>query len=192
MTNVVVQKPTITAVSPNSGSALGGTSVTITGTNFAGATAVKFGGTPAKSFTVKSATMIIAVSPVDASGTVDVTVTTRNGTNSPTKSDQFTFVMPQCKPGNGYGDKNKCHDDDHGNDGHGNDGHGNDGHGNDGHGNDGHHGDNGFGLEWCAGTLIAFRHAASGSPATALLGGLLTFVLAGTTLVRRKLRREMR
>ncbi len=38
-----VPAPTVTAISPNTGSTAGGTSVTITGTNFTGATAVKFG-----------------------------------------------------------------------------------------------------------------------------------------------------
>ena len=41
----------------------GGTSVTITGTNFTGATAVTFGGIAATSFTVNSATQITAVAP---------------------------------------------------------------------------------------------------------------------------------
>ena len=49
--------------------------MTITGTNFTGATAVKFGATNAASFTVNSATSITATSPA-GSGTVDVTVTT--------------------------------------------------------------------------------------------------------------------
>ena len=41
-------------MSPSSGSSAGGTSVTITGTNFTGATAVTFGSIPAASFTVNS------------------------------------------------------------------------------------------------------------------------------------------
>ena len=39
--------PTVSAVNPNAGPIAGGTSVTITGTNFTGATAVSFGGTAA-------------------------------------------------------------------------------------------------------------------------------------------------
>ncbi|WP_199222702.1 IPT/TIG domain-containing protein, partial [Dokdonella fugitiva] len=43
--------PTITTVAPAAGPAAGGQSVTITGTNLAGATAVSFGGTAATAFT---------------------------------------------------------------------------------------------------------------------------------------------
>ena len=52
--------------------------VTVTGTNFAGITAVSFGGVPAKSFTVESPTKILAVVGNGASG--DVSVTTPSGT----------------------------------------------------------------------------------------------------------------
>ena len=67
--------PSVTNVSPNTGSAAGGTPVTITGTNLAGASVVKFGSTNATAFTVNSATSITATSP-PGSGTVEVTVTT--------------------------------------------------------------------------------------------------------------------
>ena len=50
--------PTVTALNPTSGPTAGGTSVVIAGTNFTGATAVKFGATPATAFTVNSATQI--------------------------------------------------------------------------------------------------------------------------------------
>jgi hypothetical protein len=40
--------------------------VVITGTNFTGATAVRFGAVPATSFTVESATQITAISPPQA------------------------------------------------------------------------------------------------------------------------------
>ncbi len=67
--------PVVTAVSPASGATSGGTSVTITGTNFSGASAVKFGTTSATSFTVNSDTSITAIDPAKSSGTIDVTVT---------------------------------------------------------------------------------------------------------------------
>ncbi|MFG2094066.1 IPT/TIG domain-containing protein, partial [Streptomyces sp. NPDC048612] len=73
--------PTVTSVSPNSGSTAGGTTVTVTGTGFTGATAVRFGATPSPSFTVNSDTQITATSPV-GSGTVQVTVTTPSGTSN--------------------------------------------------------------------------------------------------------------
>ena len=48
--------PAVTGLSPTSGPAAGGTSVTITGTGFTGATAVDFGTTAATSYTVVSNT----------------------------------------------------------------------------------------------------------------------------------------
>src|SRR5207245_2370765 len=50
--------PAITSLSPTSGSTAGGTVVTLTGTNFTGASSVLFGGTPAASFVVNSDTSI--------------------------------------------------------------------------------------------------------------------------------------
>ncbi len=58
--------PTVKSLAPASGSTAGGTSVVITGTNFgssAGSVTVTFGGVPATSFTLTSATKITAVSP---------------------------------------------------------------------------------------------------------------------------------
>ena len=84
--------PTVTNVNPNTGPTSGGTSVTITGTNFSDATAVRFGSNAAGSFTVDSATQITATSPAGV-GTVDVTVTTEEGGTSPNSTaDQFTYV----------------------------------------------------------------------------------------------------
>jgi hypothetical protein len=77
--------PTITAFSPTSAGT--GQTVTITGTNFTGATAVSFGGTPATSFTVVSATSITAV--VGSGTTGSVRVTTANGSASRTG---FTYI----------------------------------------------------------------------------------------------------
>ena len=72
--------PTITTVVPNSGPVSGGTLITITGTNFTGATSVTIGGTAATSFSVVSATQITAVTPVGTVGAKDVAVTTAGGT----------------------------------------------------------------------------------------------------------------
>jgi uncharacterized membrane protein len=82
--------PTMTRLEPDHGSPSGGTAVTITGTGLTGATAVNFGSTSAKSFTVNSDTSITAVSP-KGKGTVDVTVTTPAGTSPTSAADQFTF-----------------------------------------------------------------------------------------------------
>ncbi len=83
--------PTVTGISPTSGTTSGGTSVTITGTNLASATAVKFGGTTA-TVTANTATAITATSPAHAAGTVDITVTTGSGTSATSASDQFTYT----------------------------------------------------------------------------------------------------
>jgi hypothetical protein len=83
--------PTISAFSPLSAGT--GQTVTITGTNFTGATAVSFGGTAATSFTVVSATSITAV--VGAGATGSVSVTTSNGTGS---RAGFTFVSATLAP----------------------------------------------------------------------------------------------
>ena len=69
--NTVSQLPFIQSFTPTTGSA--GTSVTITGSNFSGATAVSFGGIPASSFVVNSASSITAIVGTGTSGDVSVT-----------------------------------------------------------------------------------------------------------------------
>jgi hypothetical protein len=77
--------PTVTSFSPVS--AVTGVTITITGTNFTGATDVSFGGTSASSFIVVSATQITAVVASGTSGSVQVT--TAGGSGSKTG---FTYV----------------------------------------------------------------------------------------------------
>jgi len=84
--------PTITSVSPASGFVNGGTAVTISGTDFEGAGAVTFGGTPTSSFTVDSESQIAAVAPAAAAGPVAVSVTTVAGTA--TSSQFFAYLSP--------------------------------------------------------------------------------------------------
>ena len=64
--------PTVTALSPTNGPTSGGTPVTITGTNFTGATKVEFDDIEVD-FEVVSATQITVVSPRHPAGTVDAT-----------------------------------------------------------------------------------------------------------------------
>ena len=90
--------PTVTSISPTSGPAGGGTPVTVTGTNFTGATAVHFGSTAASSFTVNSAVSISTTSPA-GTGLVDVTVTTPAGTSATSANDQFTYGSGSSAPG---------------------------------------------------------------------------------------------
>ncbi len=85
--------PEIKSLSPNNGPFRGGTTVTIKGCNFTGATGVSFNGAPAKSFTVNSSTSITAVSPPGfGPGFGPVVVTTPSGSNEPTPGpDEFTW-----------------------------------------------------------------------------------------------------
>jgi len=69
--------PVITSVTPATAAA--GTTVTLAGSNLLGATAVAFGGKPASSFTVNSATSITAVVAVGASNGLSVTTATGTG-----------------------------------------------------------------------------------------------------------------
>jgi len=83
--------PRIKKMKPKNGPATGGTSVTITGANFAGEVTVRFGASPPAQATVVSATTITAVAPPGEVGTVDVTVTTASGTSAIVKGDRFKY-----------------------------------------------------------------------------------------------------
>jgi len=84
--------PSVTAVAPRRGATAGGTTVTIVGASFEGATSVAFGTKSATHFTVTSPSSITAVAPPGALGTVNVTVTTAAGTSAPGSADLFTYV----------------------------------------------------------------------------------------------------
>ncbi len=81
--------PVVNGISPTSGGP--GTSVTITGFGFTGATSVTFGGLTAFA-TVISDTQIIASAPSNSPGTVHVVVTTPLGTSASTVADLFTYL----------------------------------------------------------------------------------------------------
>jgi hypothetical protein len=85
--------PVVTGISPASGAAAGGDTVTITGTGFTGAIDVSIGPTSAAAMHVDTDTQITATSPPGTGvGTVDVIVTTPGGTSAATPADQFTYV----------------------------------------------------------------------------------------------------
>jgi hypothetical protein len=86
--------PHITSVSPGSGPLTGGTSVTITGTNLAGASSVTFGGVAA-SVSTNTATQIVVTAPAHAAGAVDVTVTVPGG--GTTAVGAFTYLAPASR-----------------------------------------------------------------------------------------------
>jgi hypothetical protein len=113
-----VTLPAVTGVSPASGTDMGGTPVTITGTGLAQATRVTFGGVAGR-ITAHSDTRITVASPPSTgttvttaaittdsgtritgtgppgTGTVDIIVTTPNGISKLTAADHYTFTAPR-------------------------------------------------------------------------------------------------
>jgi hypothetical protein len=86
--------PVVTAVSPSSGSHLGGTTVTVTGAGFTGATAVNFGSTAVTTGITVNATgtQLTVKAPAGSAGSVDVTVTAGGVTSNTGSADKFTYV----------------------------------------------------------------------------------------------------
>ena len=86
--------PVVSGVSPTTGPTSGGTSVTISGSNFVGASSVQFGTAFGTGVVIVSNTQITATSPAHAAGTVDVTVITPGGTSATSPSDHFRYIAP--------------------------------------------------------------------------------------------------
>jgi IPT/TIG domain/Fibronectin type III domain len=82
--------PTVTSVSPNTGTTAGGTAVTITGTNFVSGATVTFGTAAAPSVVVTNSTTITALTPAGSAGAVTVTVTVSGQSGS--LASGFTYV----------------------------------------------------------------------------------------------------
>ena len=88
--------PVVGGLSPATGIAAGGTSVTISGTALSGITAIDFGSTPANLSTLvyNSSGTVTITSPASAGGAtgpVDVRVTTAGGESAITGVDEFTY-----------------------------------------------------------------------------------------------------
>ena len=98
--------PTVSGISPNSGSESGGDPVTITGTNFTTATGAEIDGEALADFAVTSATTITGTTPADdTTGAVDVSVTNPDGTGKDVGA--FTYVSNRptvtgLSPSSGY------------------------------------------------------------------------------------------
>ena len=88
--------PTVVAISPASGPLIGGTPVTITGTNFIGGATVAFGGGAATNVTRLSATRITAIVPQSTtSAVVDVVFTNGDGrTFTLTRGYEYVTTQP--------------------------------------------------------------------------------------------------
>jgi hypothetical protein len=92
---VLPPAPVITYVSPNNGTTLGGTVVTITGSNFTNGDSVTIGPNNAVGVSVNSSTTITATAPAHAKGTVNVKVMDTSGQSS-TLVSGYTYVSPSA------------------------------------------------------------------------------------------------
>ena len=83
--------PIPSGVSPSSGPVTGGTTITISGTNFVGVTTVTVGGIACTGVTTISAISITAVTPAGTTGAKDIIITASGGFG--TLSSAFTYVF---------------------------------------------------------------------------------------------------
>lgn len=90
---IVSPAPTVTSVTPNSGTTNGGTSVAIAGTGFLAGATVRLGGTAATTQTVVNSTLITATTPAHAAGAVSVVVTNTD-TQTGTLANGYTYTVP--------------------------------------------------------------------------------------------------
>jgi fibronectin-binding autotransporter adhesin len=88
----------LTAISAPSGSASGGTPITLRGTGFATGATVTFGATAATNVAVVDTTTITATIPAHAAGVVNVTVTTGGVTKTLTAAYTYGAVNPITPP----------------------------------------------------------------------------------------------
>ncbi len=91
-TYIVANAPTITNIRPAYGPTGGGTTVTITGTNFAADSTVSFGGTPGTVVGIPTATSIAVTTPAGAAGAVNVAVANPTAGTSVTATNAFAYV----------------------------------------------------------------------------------------------------
>ena len=85
--------PSVTGIAPHGGPDRdGSSSVTISGANFVGVTAVSFGSSDALSYVVESENSIHAVAP-PGTGIADVAVLTSAGSSATGASDRFTYLL---------------------------------------------------------------------------------------------------
>ena len=91
--------PVVTSVSPSAGPTAGGLPVTIHGENLGRATAVRFGSAEATGVMANAeGTTLTATAPAGAEGTVNVVVTTPEGSSVVDSGDRYTYeVAPTLK-----------------------------------------------------------------------------------------------
>jgi Tol biopolymer transport system component len=92
MPAVTAGSPTISSVSPPNGAVVGGTLVTINGTNLGSTTGVFFGNTPSTAVTIVSATQVTAMAPASLlTGRVDLTIYNAAGPSAPSAGDVYYY-----------------------------------------------------------------------------------------------------
>jgi IPT/TIG domain len=87
-----VAPPAVSKVSPASGTANGGTRITITGSHFSHLTSVKFGSVAGRSLKVLSSTKLQVTAPKHAAGLVDIRVAASVGTSTIRTADRYAFL----------------------------------------------------------------------------------------------------
>lgn len=91
-----IPTPTVTSISPTSGSTAGGTSITITGTNLTGASSITVGVNACTSVVVTSATSASCTTPAGTAGSASVVVTTGGGSSA--ANTLYTYVGSASAP----------------------------------------------------------------------------------------------
>lgn len=89
---LTVKGPAVTSLSPDVGPAVGGKTVTITGSGFTGATRVVFGALAATNLVVVSDSEITVTAPAHAAGLVNVRITTPGGLSAAVPSDRYRYL----------------------------------------------------------------------------------------------------
>jgi hypothetical protein len=88
-----VAAPTVSGLSPNSGPIDGGTAITVSGSGFDDAAAVRFGDTPIGFEVTDDSTMTVVSPPGEAAGdSAAILVTSIGGTSANTSADRFTYT----------------------------------------------------------------------------------------------------
>jgi hypothetical protein len=92
--------PVVSAVGPTSGPAAGGTTVTVTGTNFLSGAAVNFGSVPASSVSISATELSVSSPPLTAGALYDVTVVNPGGSSATLPRGWFADFddVPQSDP----------------------------------------------------------------------------------------------
>ena len=90
--------PTVTGLSPSSGSRVGGQTVTITGSGLSNTSTVDFGSAAATNLRQESDSQVTVTAP-SGTGTVDVTVKTPNATSATGSADRYVYAPPPSLSG---------------------------------------------------------------------------------------------